>query len=394
LKGKVYLYPNQAEWENCHGIPVITADELYEGQNYQALNLAKSYGYLRKANVTELNKTYLGKHDIVVLNGIPNDVSVVSGIITTEFQTPLSHINILSHNRGTPNMALRDGWTNPKPDSLMGQLVCLEVLSDSFTVRKALLAEATAFWNQNEPKTPVILEKDENTRGLINLNTANFSGVKYMGGKAANFAELLKIKNPAIPVPENSFAIPFYYYSQHIKNNQIEPFIVQLLVDEKFYIDQEYRMEKLKELQKKIIDAPIHNALVELVRPKIENFKNFDAFRFRSSTNAEDLEFFSGAGLYDSFSAKKNDPTKTIETAIKKVWASLWNFRAFEERGYYKINQLSAAMGILVHRSFPDEAANGVVITKNLYNINPGFIVNVQYKENSIVFPEPGIIHN
>jgi hypothetical protein len=51
-------------------------------------------------------------------------------------------------------------------------------------------------------------------------------------------------------------------------------------------------------------------------------------------------------------------------------------------------------MGILVHRSFPDEEANGVVITKNLYNINPGFIVNVQYKENSIVFPEPGIIHD
>jgi hypothetical protein len=49
-------------------------------------------------------------------------------------------------------------------------------------------------------------------------------------------------------------------------------------------------------------------------------------------------------------------------------------------------------MGILVHRSFPDEDANGVVITKNLYNINPGFIINVQFKEFSIVFPEPGIL--
>ena len=131
-----------------------------------------------------------------------------------------------------------------------------------------------------------------------------------------------------------------------------------------------------------------------MVRNKIENFKAFDAYRFRSSTNAEDLEFFSGAGLYDSYSAKKDHDTKTIENAIKKVWASLWNFRAFEERDYYRIDHLSTAMGILVHRSFPDEDANGVVITKNLYNINPGFIVNVQFKEYSIVFPEPGILHD
>ena len=51
-------------------------------------------------------------------------------------------------------------------------------------------------------------------------------------------------------------------------------------------------------------------------------------------------------------------------------------------------------MGILVHRSFPDEDANGVMITRNLYNENHGFIINVQYKEESIVFPEPGIIHD
>jgi phosphoenolpyruvate synthase/pyruvate phosphate dikinase len=341
-----------------------------------------------------MGNTYLGKHDIIVLNGIPNDVSVVAGIITTEFQTPLSHINILSHNRGTPNMALRDGWTNPKLDSLIGQLVYLEVLSDSFIIRKATQIEAQNYWDITEPKNPVVLEKDENTKGLVDLTKANYASVKLIGGKAANFAELLKIRNPSIPTPENAFAIPFFYYSQHIKNNLIEPYINQILAEENFKTNLEYRQEKLKELQEKILVAPISQELVEMVRSKIDDFKTFEAFRFRSSTNAEDLEFFSGAGLYDSFSAKKNDETKTIEMVIKKVWASLWNIRAFDEREYYKIDQLSAAMGILVHRSFPGEEANGVVITKNLYNINPGFIVNVQFLEHSIVFPEPGIIHD
>ena len=123
-------------------------------------------------------------------------------------------------------------------------------------------------------------------------------------------------------------------------------------------------------------------------------FQDFPAYRFRSSTNAEDLESFSGAGLYSSYSAKKNHPTKTIDRAIKKVWASLWNWRAFEERSYYNIVHTSCAMGVLVHRSFPNEDANGVLITKNLYNPNPGFIINVQYKDVSIVFPEPGVLND
>ena len=65
---------------------------------------------------------------------------------------------------------------------------------------------------------------------------------------------------------------------------------------------------------------------------KINYFDQFESFRFRSSTNAEDLENFNGAGLYDSKAAKKNHKTKTIDAAIKEVWASLWNFRAFNER--------------------------------------------------------------
>ncbi len=394
LKGNLFLYPNNSKWEDCGNVPLITSDELYEGQNYQALNLAEGFGYLHKVDINNLNETYLGKHDIVMLNGIPNDVSVVAGIITTEFQTPLSHINILSHNRGTPNMSLRDGWNNQKLDSLMGKLIYLQVQADSFLVRKASLDEASAFWSKNEPQTVSVLEKDETTSGLIELTTVNYLSVNLIGGKAANFAEMLKIKSPAIPVPESSFAIPFYYYIQHVKNNQIQPLIEQLLSDETFKTDLEYRKSKLKELRNKIIEAPIDPSLVNLVKERINNFRDFDAYRFRSSTNAEDLEFFSGAGLYDSYSAKKDHDRKTIANAIKKVWASLWNFRAFEEREYYRIDQLSTAMGILIHRSFPSEDANGVIITQNIYNINPGFIVNAQFEEYSIVSPEPGILHD
>jgi len=392
FKDKLYFYVNNSRWNQCMNIPTITSDELYSGQNYQALNLGDNYGYLRKIDIEDLNNSYLGRHDLVILNGIPNDVSVVSGIITTEFQTALSHINILSHNRQTPNMALKNAWTNPQLDSLLGKLVYLKVTPDSFVIRSAKIDEAEAFWYVKEPHTPIILEKDVETSGLVELSNANISSVNLIGGKAANFAELVGLGS--IPVPENAFAIPFFYYQKHMTDHGLDTIVNNLLNDEEFKTNFEYRKAKLAELRQRIIDAPLNPEFLALVMDRIHRFHDFNAYRFRSSTNAEDLENFSGAGLYDSFSAKKDHQNKTVDRAIKKVWASLWNIRAFDEREYYMIDHHSVAMGILVHRSFPDEDANGVIVTKNLYGAIHGYTINVQYKEYSIVYPEPGIIQD
>ncbi len=389
---KLYFYTNNPDWQKCTGIRKISAEEIFLGQNYQALNLEESYGYLRKVDIDDLDKTHLGRHDILLVNSIPNSLSVVSGVITTEFQTPLSHINVLSHNRKTPNMGLRDGWDNPKLDTLIGELIYLKVESDSFIVRNATLTEANAFWNEREPQTPITLTKDVETQGLVNLAEQDITSVKTIGGKSANFAELINLKR--IPVPENNFAIPFYYYDQHLKRTGLDTFVSNMISDSAFLANWVVKEAKLEELRARIASSPIDPALVALVLAKIDNFDEFESYRFRSSTNAEDIEGFNGAGLYDSYSAKKDHQTKTIENAIRKVWASAWNLRAFDERAYFKIDQNSIAMGILVHRSFPDEDANGVVITKNLYNVNHGFTFNVQFKEISIVQPEPGIIHD
>ena len=57
---------------------------------------------------------------------------------------------MLSHNRKTPNMVLTDGWESEQLDVLLGELVYLKVETDSFTIRKATLDEAEAFWFENE----------------------------------------------------------------------------------------------------------------------------------------------------------------------------------------------------------------------------------------------------
>lgn len=393
---KLFFYSIKSEWDNCNGIKEVSSEDLFNGQNYQALNLTHGYGYLRKISLVDLPQEYLSRQDIVLLDGIPNDLSVVAGMITTAYQTPLSHINVLSNSRGTPNMALIDGWSNPQLDTLIDELIYLNVTAETYEIRRSTLEEATAFWESNTPQDPVFLEKDILYSELVDMQNADISFLNRIGGKAANFSEIMNVsfKGETIPVPEGAFSIPFYYYQKHLEENGLDDFISSMLKDEVFNSDPNYRKKVLQSLKDQITNAPIDMKLVDQVNLKINKFQQFEAYRFRSSTNAEDLEVFSGAGLYDSYSAKKDQPTKTVERAIKRVWASLWNWRAFEERSYFMIDHESCAMGILVHRSFPDEDANGVMVTKNLYNFNHGFVVNVQFGENSIVFPEPGIIHD
>jgi len=114
--------------------------------------------------------------------------------------------------------------------------------------------------------------------------------------------------------------------------------------------------------------------------------------RLRSSTNAEDLPEFSGAGLYDSYAADATG-ADAASLEIRKTWASVWNWRAFEERAFWNIDQRAVRMGVAVHPNFPDEQCNGVLITRNLADPTvAGFYVNVQAGELAVTNPQGGAI--
>ncbi len=377
-------------------IPMIDRDAIYADQVYQPLHLAQSYGYLRRKDAAAAETEFHNVHDIVLTNDVPNNISVVAGIITTTFQTPLSHINVLSQNRNTPNMALKSGWEDPRLLDLEGKLVYFEVKADTFILKEAELADAEEFWEQNKPNGDLKITANDTVSGLQDLTDLDHYSTPIVGAKAANFAEISRLSTAGIGLmhtPESAFAIPFYYYQHHMESNGITPYLDELLDNSEFNSDIAVREQKLDVLKDLIKDAPIDEELLALIRTKIIASGAFRAMRFRSSTNAEDLKGFNGAGLYTSKTGIIDDPSKPIDEAIKKVWASLWKLSAYEEREYFGIDQSSVRMGILVHRSFPDEHANGVAITKNLYNSGlPAFTINVQMGEESIVDPDPAII--
>jgi pyruvate,water dikinase len=383
-------------------VPRTDTDELFAGVEYQALNVADSIGQLRFIAAEDLEYSFIGFRDIVVLDRVPNDISVTQGIITAEFQTPLSHINVLSRNRGTPNMALRDATTRAELTSLAGQWVRLEVGATDYRITPVDVAEADAWWEANKPQGVQVPGLDDSVTELRDVGVIVPDGTapaelhetiaratRAFGGKAANYGALSHV--PGVNVPRG-FAVPIYHYLQFMRENGFDQRVAALLADPSFQNDAALRDASLRELRDDMLLAPVNAEFAELLLGRLERDYAGVRMRFRSSTNAEDLDGFTGAGLYTSRSGDAGD-RQSILDAVRSVWASVWTFRAFEERSYRSIDHQRVGMALLVHRSFPSEEANGVALTNNPFDrqgLDPAFYVNVQVHEFSVVQPPAG----
>jgi hypothetical protein len=134
--------------------------------------------------------------------------------------------------------------------------------------------------------------------------------------------------------------------------------------------------------------------------------------RFRSSTNVEDSEQFTGAGLYssysgclaDEFDADDDGPClcdpcepneRGVFRAIRKVLASFYNDNAFLERLRHDVNEAEVGMAILTHHSFPDEIelGNGVAtLNKKVSGANMYISLATQAGAVSVTNPAGGSI--
>jgi pyruvate,water dikinase len=383
-------------------VAMLSTDELFQGIDFQPLNLAETYGLLRFVNAAELETSFVTFRDIVVLDRVPNDISVTQGIITAEFQTPLSHVNVLSQNRGTPNMALRGAMESPELRALEGQWVRFSVGSSDYEITPVSQAEADAWWDENKPsgvQVPGLNDTVTDLRDIgaivpagvagADLLAAIKEGTRAFGGKASNYAALSHVEGLRVPP---AFAIPVYYYLQFMRENGFDQQVTALLADPAFVNDpaaRELKLEALRDAMRVgVVNADFEALLVSKLTTDFPGVR----MRFRSSTNAEDLDGFTGAGLYTSRSGELADPESTVLDAVRRVWSSVWYFRAFEERTYRSIDHAAVGMALLVHRSFPEEEANGVALTNNPFDktgVDPAFYVNVQYGELSVVQPEP-----
>ncbi|MPT31842.1 MAG: pyruvate, phosphate dikinase [Chryseobacterium sp.] len=369
-------------------IPTVLSDFIFKRITQQSIENASGIGILKKYDLQKKEDFNPKSNEIIIINTTPEFIPSVRGIIITELQTPLSHLVLLAKNRNIPVYVDTKVWDKQSVNNLLGKKVELITKESSYSLKasqKPIPAKRTA--------KEIILKRDFSVTDLVDLETETpVNIVNSIGSKATNLGLLKQIQKEmrSFKTPEYAFAIPFYYFNEHIKENDLQNKINALYAIPK---DSVKLLEKeLKAFRKTVKNSKVKPELLKKVEEKLNAQSDFKNFRFRSSTNAEDMEGFNGAGLYDSKTAVIGDSVKTVERAILDVWSSFWNFRAFQERDLFGINHESCAMGVLVHRSFPDEKANGVLVTRNMYRDRyTGITVNVQLGEESVVKPEPNV---
>ena len=384
-------------------LPIVGPDAPFSDLRYQPLTRAIGYGSLRFVPSRELGDADLGQRVILVTDDVPNDIPFVGGLITEAFQTPLAHVNVLSQSRGTPNMALRDALHDPRLAPLFDKLVRLEVGPADLTVREASPAEADAFWQAQRPSGPTLVPPvDTSVRGVQPLLGHGIADIPRFGAKAAQFAELYKVTElhsgcvlgtAPLHVPPDAFAIPIVHYLEHFAASGAQAKLEALLDDAEFRADPIAHEQGLAEVRRLILEHPVDPELLEQVRRAVQERFGNERVRFRSSSNAEDLPTFNGAGLHTSASVELDDPDRDLQDGLRTVWSSLWNTRAFDERDFANVDQRAAAMGVLVHGAQLGEQAQGVAIARDLRDLTrlETYDINAQRGEASVTNPAPGV---
>ncbi len=424
------------------GVFTLFPEDLLRGIGHQPYSRGEGYGTLRVVPRGQPLEDY-GPRDVVVVESAPNDISVVAGLITANPQNALGHVNLRLREKGIPNVAVPAIYDAAWIGSLADHLVRVVVTDAALSVEPARLEDAERFWAANRPTVPPPTAELSVT-ALADLRALDHRARPAYGAKAANLAELRSILEP--PAVNDGFAIPLARYRDFAVASGAAATIAAMLADPRMATDAAFKRAQLSLVRRALRSAPLPAGF--LAEVEAQALATFGAgartlkLRFRSSTNVEDLEVFTGAGLYESRSGCLADdldgddagpsacltpagradlerqlaarraelrahPERTwlpdliaeleedlaeekpVADAVRKVWASLWNERAYDERAYYGIDHRLAFMAIAVGPSFVAERASAVAVTHLRPDAGlPLYRVNSQVGDVSVVRPE------
>ncbi len=392
--------------------------------------------------------------DIIVMERVPDFLPPANAIITSDPQTPLAHVNLLARNRGIPNASrsgLLDDASIRRHAAARAPVVVRTTADGDLEITVIRLEDYRAWLNllgQNPISVPPL--PSGAPKGVLDLTTlaetiddqADIDALlPVIGGKAAGFLSLLAADG--VTAPPEPMVITTPVYEEHL--DQVRPALDAmlgldgfdssantrlrvLLLEGRDTFDEAYPDEPDQRYADQFFDGndPVlaevvaaggfgdylrdasmnAQTLADITASLEETYGAYgvgQGLRFRSSSSVEDIEGFSGAGLYDSNTGfldadaqESDDQKKTIERSIKKTWASYWGFEAYEERRREQVDHTSGAMAVLVHARFDDdlELANGVAT----FRINPSSgpdaaasvaIINVQKGAVSVTNPDP-----
>ena len=358
---KAFYKPNSIRQEDATvniGLDRILQDELNRNQAYLALNTGTAVGRIHI--IDKLDDTVeIGDNEILVLKELPLDLPQVRGIIVAKPSTPLSHVNLLAKGWNIPNVYIKDA------DKLFRDydtfVFRLEATLDDYKFDRASKDEIVKdFPSPGQQVPPANLQATK----LMTLGEMRKKDSIGYGSKAANLGEVMHARVSGITVPDG-FSVPYYWYDKFMKENGFDKVIDELMDNNDFVHNPKIRRQKLDEFRKSLqngkVDETLRKDIIKLWKTQLGSKPVF----VRSSSNAEDLPNFSGAGLYSSVPNVREED-KLIE-AVKTVWASLWNFQGYEARVRNYVSQDDVYMSALIQTGI-DMDRGGVMITKDPFD--------------------------
>jgi rifampicin phosphotransferase len=358
---KVYYKPNSIRQEDATaeiGIDRVLQDEINRNQTFLTLNPGTAVGRIHI--IDKLDDTVeIGSNEILVLKELPITLPPVRGIIVAQPSSPLSHINILAKGWNIPNVYIKNA------DKLFREyntyVFKLEASMTDYKLDRASTEDLRDKFVSPDQQIP---PSDLKIKKIAALGEMRKKDSIAYGAKAANLGEMLNSRLTGVTVPDG-FGVPYYWYDKFMKDNYLYEVIEDLMDDLEFVHNPRYRRQKLEEFRASIQKGKFDDDLRKMVIAKWKTQLGGKPVFVRSSSNAEDLPNFSGAGLYSSV-PNVIEENKLIE-AIKKVWSSLWNFDGYEARVRNYVSQSDVYMSALIQVGV-DMEKGGVMITKDPFD--------------------------
>lgn len=340
------------------GLDILTMDTAYGSRPTRVLRPGRAVGTLRI--IGSDNDDKLLPSDIVILLATPVHLDPVGGIITTTRASPLSHVNMLADAFDVPNAYVRDAGN--KWRHLEGRLVSLDVSERGVVIEAATATDLARDRRSRTGSAPVLRGADLSSRDMMALSDLRREDANKVGAKAANLGAVTAIaaRNRHVFEVPPGFAIPFSWYRSFVRMNGIDQEIAAVIADPKMSTDRDHARRRLAALRTRFDAGRMDPALIDMVRRSRASIIGDNGVFARSSTNAEDLPRFNGAGLYTSVPNLMSD--EDVAKGIRTVWGSIWNDRAWFAREAYGIRHADVYAGVLIQRAMPADTS-GVLIT-------------------------------
>ncbi|HWH68150.1 MAG TPA: PEP/pyruvate-binding domain-containing protein, partial [Candidatus Sulfotelmatobacter sp.] len=357
------------------GIPLASPDRWITVPACYATGWA--LGRLKYFPAAEISAAFgdgrLRPEDILLTDGVPADTPLVAGIISLTPSTPNSHTAILSQSFGIPFVYLANAAERQRVQQLVGHKVLLRAMTTYLTSQIKIVdlegvldpgfeAEVLAL---KRPEPIAFLPRQSYGALWASTETLVPMDIQYFGGKAANYGVLRRTVPTNCPVAlAFSFDLWDAFLDQVLPGGQtLRAEIATRLAPFTNYppdmVALKTNLGAIRDLFTKTASfTPLQQ---QAITNALASFNPRRNIRFRSSTNVEDSEHFTGAGLYDSYSGCllddldgdtlgpcQCDPSEPKERgvfrALQKVYASFYNDDAYLERLRHGVDESQVGM--------------------------------------------------